>query len=169
MKTTKFLILLFVVSFAIIGCEEAKKESAEKAAEVSLETEVKSEAIKEESLNTRLGGEDGISAIVEDIVTAHLANPTIKDSFAHLENNPEQMSVFKQHVKDFFGAGSGGNVVYSGRDMPTVHKGLDISGIEFVEGVSDIMMVLNKHNIDEESQKDVLYILFSFRGQVIAQ
>ena len=169
MKSTKFLILLFIASFAIIGCNEAKKETAEKAPEVPLETVVKSEPIKEESLNSRLGGVEGISAIVEDIVAAHLANPIIKDSFAHLENNPEQMSVFKQHVKDFFGAGTGGNVAYSGRDMPTAHKGLDISGIEFIEGISDIMMVLDKHNIDEESQKDVLYILFSFRGQVIAQ
>mgnify|MGYP000543924880 CR=1 FL=1 len=169
MKSTKFLILLFIVSIAIISCDEAKKETAEKVPEVSLETEVKSEPIKEESLNSRLGGEDGISAIVEDIVAAHLANPIVKDRFAHLENNPEQMSVFKQHVKDFFGAGTGGSVAYSGRDMPTAHKGLDISGIEFVEAISDIMMVLDKHNIDEESKKDVLYILFSFRGQVIAQ
>ncbi len=168
MKSTKFLIILFIASIAI-SCVEAKKETAEKLPKVSLETEVKSEPIKEESLNSRLGGEDGISAIVEDIVAAHLANPTIKDSFAHLENNPEQMSVFKQHVKDFFGAGTGGNVAYSGRDMPTAHKGLNISGIEFIEGVSDIMMVLDKHNIDEESKKDVLYILFSFRNQVISQ
>ena len=169
MKTTKILILLFIASFAIIACDEAKKETAEKAAEVSVETELKSEPIKEESLNTRLGGVEGISAIVDDIVAAHLANPIIKDSFAHLENNPEKMDVFKQHVKDFFGAGSGGNVAYSGRDMPTAHKGLNISGIEFVEGISDIMMVLDKHNIDDESKKDVLYILFSFKSQIIAQ
>lgn len=168
MKTTKILIILFLASIAY-SCDEAKKEAPEKVEEVALITEVKSEPIKEESLYNRLGGEDGISAIVEDIVVAHLANPTIKGSFSHLENNPEQMNVFKQHVKDFFGAGTGGGVAYSGRDMPTAHKGLNISGIEFVEGISDIMMVLDKHNIDDESKKDVLYILFSFKSQIIAQ
>jgi len=169
MKSTKFLIILFIASFAIISCDEAKKETAENVPEVSLETEVKSEPIKEESLNSRLGGEDGISAIVDDIAAAHLTNPVIKDRFTHLENNPELLNPFLQHVKDFFGAGTGGEVTYSGRDMPTAHKGLNISGIEFIEGISDIMMVLEKHNIDEESKKDVLYILFSFRDQVIAQ
>ena len=169
MKSTKFLIILFIVSIAF-SCNEAKKDTPEKIEEIALKTEVKkSEPIKEESLYNRLGGEDGISSIVDDIVVAHLANPTIKSSFSHLENNSEQMNVFKQHVKDFFGAGTGGGVAYSGRYMPTAHKGLNISGIEFVEGISDIMMVLDKHNIDDESKKDVLYILFSFKSQIIAQ
>lgn len=168
MKSTKILIILFIASIAI-SCDEAKKETPVNVQEKTLETEIKKEPTKVESLYNRLGGEVGISSIVEDIVAAHLVNPTIKDSFTHLEDNPEQLNLFKQHVKDFFGAGTGGSVTYSGRDMPTAHKGLNISGIEFVEATSDILMVLNKHNIDEESKKDVLYILFSFRNQVISQ
>lgn len=169
MKFTKLLIILILATITI-SCNESKKETSEKVEETALKTEAITEPIVlEKSLYDRLGGEAGISAIVDDILAAHLVNPTLKDSFSHLEENPEHMNLFKQNVKDFFGAGTGGNVTYSGRDMPTAHKGLNISGIEFVEGISDIMMVLNNHNIDEESKKDVLYILFSFKEQIIAQ
>lgn len=168
MKSTKIIAIL-LVAFITISCNENNEEKSENVQEVALKTETKKEPVKVESLYNRLGEESGISAIVDDIVAAHLANPTIKDRFTHLENNPEHMNLFKQNVKDFFGAGTGGEVTYNGRDMPTAHAGLNISGIEFVEGISDTMMVLDKHNIDDESKKDVLFILFSFRDQVIAQ
>ena len=68
-----------------------------------------------------------------------------------------------------FGAGTGGNVTYKGKDMQNAHKGMQLSGMEFIDVISDIMMVLKQHNIDEESRKDVLYILYSFKDQIIAQ
>jgi hemoglobin len=35
--------------------------------------------------------------------------------------------------------------------------------------VDDIMMVLDKNKIDEESKKDVLAILWSLKGMIIAK
>ncbi|MCH9028729.1 MAG: DUF4440 domain-containing protein [Bacteroidetes bacterium] len=124
---------------------------------------------KEDILFDRLGGEEGISAIVEDIIDAHLNNPAIKNRFTYLTENPEHFELFKQNVKDFFGAGTGGYVTYKGKDMQNAHKGMQLSGMEFIDAISDIMMVLKQHNIDEESRKDVLYILYSFKDQIIAQ
>ncbi|MCH7769575.1 MAG: DUF4440 domain-containing protein [Bacteroidetes bacterium] len=127
------------------------------------------EPVKEDILFDRLGGEEGISAIVEDLIDAHLNNPAIKNRFTYLTENPEHFELFKQNVKDFFGAGTGGNVTYKGKDMQNAHKGMQLSGMEFIDVISDIMMVLQQHEIDEESRKDVLYILYSFKDQIIAQ
>lgn len=168
MKITKISIILFL-GLLTISCADCKTKSSEKVDEETVEVAINETQIKEVTLFNRLGGEEGISEIVEDIVTAHLNNPAIKDSFTYLNDNPEHFELFKQNVKDFFGAGTGGGITYSGKDMVNAHKGMDLSGMEFIDAISDIMMVLDKHNIDEESKKDVLYILYSFKDQVIAQ
>jgi len=169
MKTTKLLTIL-LISLLFINCADTNKEAPATTTDAEpADIALNDEPVKESILFDRLGGEEGISSLVDDIVEAHLNNPKIKDKFTPLLENPEHFNMFKQNVKDFFGSGSGGDVTYKGRDMPTAHKGLQINGIEFVEGTSDIMKVMEQHNIDEESRKDVLYILFSFRDQVIGQ
>lgn len=53
--------------------------------------------------------------------------------------------------------------------MPEAHKGMNISHMEYMEVVDDIMKVLDKHQIDAESKKDVLSILWSLKGMIISQ
>ena len=40
---------------------------------------------------------------------------------------------------------------------------------EYIHVVDDIMIVLDKHQIDEESKKDVLAILWSLKGTIVAK
>lgn len=100
-----------------------------------------------------LGGTNGISSIVEDVVEAHINNPAISARFLPYKEQPEKLAVIKQHTIDFFRAGSGGSVTYSGRDLPTTHKGMNISPAEYIYVIDDIMQVLGKHKIEEESKK----------------
>ncbi|HZK68976.1 MAG TPA: group 1 truncated hemoglobin [Paludibacter sp.] len=119
------------------------------------------------SLFDRLGRTEGITSIVDDVVVAHMNNPAIKDKFVYLKDQPERLAVIKQHTIEFFTAGSGGPQVYNGKDMPTTHKGMNISPTDYMYVVDDIMMALDKHKIDEESKKDVLAILWSLKGMII--
>jgi hemoglobin len=73
----------------------------------------------------------------------------------------------KKNTVDFFSAGSGGPVAYSGRDMPTTHKGMNINPAEYLCAMDDIMSVLEKHKIDEDSKKDVLFFLLSLKEMII--
>jgi hemoglobin len=119
------------------------------------------------TLYERLGGKEGITAIVDDVIEAHMQNPTISATFIPYKTQPERMAKIRQHTIDFFSAGSGGPVQYTGRDMPTTHAGMNISAIEYMAVIDDIMMVLDKHKIDEESKKDVLAILWSLKGMIM--
>ena len=123
----------------------------------------------ESSLFERLGGKDGIAMIVDDVIEAHMNNPAIQARFLPYKNQPERMAVIRQHTIEFFSAGSGAQVAYAGRDMQTTHKGMNISPAEYMYVVDDIMMVLDKHKIDGESKKDVLAILWSLKGMIIAK
>ena len=119
------------------------------------------------SLFERLGGVEGITLIVDDVIEAHMTNPEIMEIFIPYKEQPERLSSIRQHTIDFFCAGSGGPVEYKGRDMPTTHKGMNITAHQYMCVMDDILSVLDEHDIDEESKKDVLAILWSLKSLVL--
>jgi len=44
---------------------------------------------------------------------------------------------------------------------------MNINAAEYVAAVDDILAVLCKHNIDEQTQKDVLAIAYSLKGDIV--
>jgi|TARA_R110000737_G_scaffold327084_3_gene341126 hemoglobin len=122
-----------------------------------------------ESLFERLGGVEGITLIVDDVIEAHMINPVIKDIFTPLKAHPERLEKIRQHTIEFFSAGSGGPVVYKGRKMTLTHEGMDISAEEYMCVMDDIMNVLEEHGIDETSKKDVLAILWSLKEMIMGK
>lgn len=163
MKTIK-LITIIVLTLFISNCSNKK---AEKPVVNEVLTEVIEIIPVEQSLFDRLGGTAGVSSIVDGIMEAHIVNPDIKNVFLPIANDPAHLELFKKHVNEFLSAGTGGGAAYTGMDMPTAHKGLQTTEKEFMSTIDDILMVLGKHNIDEETKKDMLYILYSMKGAII--
>lgn len=62
------------------------------------------------SLFERLGGTEGITAIVDEAVAVHMTNPTIQAVFLPYAEEPERLAVIKKHTVDFFSAGTGGDI-----------------------------------------------------------
>jgi hemoglobin len=121
------------------------------------------------TLFERLGGTEGITMIVDDAVETHMNNPAVSARFLPYKEQPEHLAIVKQHTVDFFSAGSGGPAIYSGRDMTTTHKGMNISPGEYMNVVDDIFVALDKHGINDETKKDVLSILWSLKTMIISQ
>lgn len=115
------------------------------------------------SLYERLGKNEGITQIVEDAVNEHLSNASVKTRF----ENASDLEHAKKMSVEFFCAGSGGPEPYTGKDLITAHKGMNISEQEYLAVMDDILVALNKNQIPEETQKDVLAILYSLKEQVI--
>lgn len=121
------------------------------------------------TLFERLGGRNGISNIVDDTVENHMNNPEVNARFLPYREKPERLAIIKQHTIDFFSAGSGGPAVYSGKDMVTTHTGMNINPTEYMHVMDDIFAALDKNNIDEDTKKDVLAILWSLKGMIISK
>lgn len=121
------------------------------------------------SLYDRLGGEEGISSIIDDAVAMHSENPIISARFLPYGEQPERLAEIKQHFVEFVSAGTGGPQEYTGRDMVTAHQGMNISPAEFMAVVDDLMIVLDQHQIDEQSKKDMLFISWSLKGMIVGQ
>lgn len=119
------------------------------------------------SLYERLGGRKGITALIDDIVEAHMQNPLIQVRFLPYKEDPENLKMIKRHLVEFFCAGSGGEEAYTGRDMESAHRGMNISEAEYMAATDDILKTLDKHGIDEASKKDVLAIAYSLKEQIM--
>lgn len=119
------------------------------------------------SLFERLGGRDGISKIVDSTVENHMNNSAVNARFLPYKNQPERLAVIKNHTVDFFSAGSGGPAQYSGRDMVQTHTGMNISPAEYLYAMDDIMKALDQNQIDEDSKKEVLSVLWSLKDTII--
>ena len=115
------------------------------------------------SLYERLGGRPRITAIMNDVIANHLANPTVGPRFRHVVD----LDALKAHAVDFFCAGSGGTDTYSGRDMSAAHAGMNISEQEFVATIDDILAALDKHGVGAPERREVLAILYSMKDDIV--
>lgn len=116
----------------------------------------------EATLYTRLGGQQGIAAIVEDIWNNHTKNPEIQQRYA--ASDPEEV---KRLVREMFGAGTGGPENYTGRDMLEAHKGMNISDREFIAVIDDVLDALGKNDIGQKEKDEVLCILYSLKADIV--
>ncbi|HEX5611911.1 MAG TPA: group 1 truncated hemoglobin [Burkholderiales bacterium] len=120
-----------------------------------------------QSLYERLGGSPGINALVDDIVARHMENPVIRSRFQPYLETPDRLKITKQHLCAFLEAGSGGSAKYTGRDMKQAHRGMNINEAEYMAALDDILDALRKRGIDEQTQKDVLAIAYSLKGDIL--
>lgn len=114
-------------------------------------------------LYERLGRREGITRITQDLMKIHLANPLVKTRY----ENSEDLARVERRVVEFFCAGSGGPETYTGKDMLSTHRGMNINEQEFVSVVDDVMAALEKNDIDGPTRNDVLAILWSLKGEVV--
>ena len=115
------------------------------------------------SLYSRLGGAEGIRRIIDDVIAAHLSNPVVSQRF----KKAEDLGRLKVKAWEFFCAGAGGPETYTGKDMISAHKGMNINEAEYEAVTNDILSALKKNRIDDATAGDVTAILNSLKAQVI--
>lgn len=113
------------------------------------------------TLYERLGGRTGIEAIVEDIWNNHVNNPVINKRYA--DSDPAKV---KRLVTEMCCAGFGGPEKYTGKDMVSAHRGMNINEIEFVAVVDDVLAALDKHGVGQREKDEILCILYSLKNEV---
>jgi hemoglobin len=119
------------------------------------------------TLFERLGGTAGIAKIVDDIIAAHMENPAINARYLPLLRDRDRLALVTKHVCHFLEAGSGGPTPYGGRSMRDTHRGMNINATEYLAVIDDIMKGLRKHDVDEQTQKDVLAICYSLKEEIM--
>lgn len=119
--------------------------------------------IPEKTLYEKIGGEEKVRMIVDDIWDNHSANPIVKDRFA--ASDPEYV---KQRVFEIFASATGAtDVEYNGKDMKTAHIGMNISEMEFNAVVDDVLAACAANGVGQQEMNEVLAILWSVRKDIV--
>jgi hemoglobin len=116
----------------------------------------------EATLYERLGGEQRIQKIAADIFDNHVNNAAINVRY----QDSDRENIIRL-VTEFVCAGTGGPQQYSGRDMLTTHRGMNINEAEYLAVVDDIMAALESNDVGEREQQEVLMIAYALKGEII--
>ncbi len=108
----------------------------------------------QDSLYKRLGGYDALAAVTDDFIGRLATDKSLGKFFVGLSNDSK--AKVRQHVIDFLCKGTGGPCAYTGRDMKTVHTGLNITKKEWDAGVKHLVATLDKFKVPMKEKGEVL-------------
>ncbi len=118
--------------------------------------------MKTKSLYDRLGGKAAIQAVVDDFVGNVAADTRINKFFAKT-NLPR----LKQRLVEQICQGTGGPCKYKGRSMKTAHRGMGVSGADFGALVDDLKLSLDKFQVPQREQGELLAILAPMKKDIV--
>lgn len=117
------------------------------------------------SLYDRLGGYDAITAVTNDFLDRMQADGQVGRFWENRGDDGVERE--KQLLIDFLCASAGGPLYYTGRDMLTSHKGMNISGSDFDILIAHLTATLDKFGVPDAEKGDVLGFIESTRGEIV--
>lgn len=115
------------------------------------------------SLYQRLGGVERISKFAKDLVELHMTNPLLKTRFEQVKDRGQ----LERNISDFICAGTGGPQTYTGKDVLSAHKHMNIDEQELISAIDDVMTAMTKNGYEQAEKNDILAILYSLKGDVV--
>jgi hemoglobin len=115
-------------------------------------------------LYDRLGGKPAISAVVDDFVGNVAADSRINGFFARTD-----VPNLKRLLVEQICQASGGPCTYTGRDMATTHRGMNVTDAQFNALVEDLVKTLDKFNVPQREKGELLAALGSLKPQIVGK
>ena len=118
-----------------------------------------------DSLYTRLGGYDAITAVAENLLPRLAGDPQLGRFWQNRGDDGIQRE--KQLLIDFLSNSAGGPLYYTGRDMALSHKGMGISQSDWELFIEHLTATLDAFDLPEREQSDVLAFIDSTHSDIV--
>ena len=116
------------------------------------------------SLYDRLGGQPAIVAVVDDFVANVAADSRINARFANAD-----IPRLKRLLVEQICQGTGGPCKYTGRDMKSSHRGMNVTDAQFNALVEDLVKTLDKFKVPATEKGELLAILGPMKSDIVGQ
>lgn len=116
------------------------------------------------TLYSQLGGEKGISRVVDAFVLNVSHDKRINARFAHV-NIPH----LESQLTTFFCQETGGPQVYTGPDMYAVHKGMHITNAQWTAFMTDFELTLKQEKVPQLQQAQLLGLLEPMKSEIVGK
>jgi hemoglobin len=166
------------------GVKKAKTSKTEKGDPSAGSTNKPAQVVGKLALFDRLGGSAGISNIVADFTARVIDDPRVnwgrtgvkrgglsfhRGQSVAWDASPENVAILKKHLVEFLALATGGPARYTGKQLEPVHAGMHISNPEFDAVIGDLKATLDKLQIPNLEQKELLATVESTRPEIVTQ
>lgn len=119
------------------------------------------------SLYVRLGEKPAIEAVIDKFLANVVADPRINSFFTHLD--AAGVEKLRGHLVDQVCMATGGPCEYKGKDMVTVHTGMNITDAQFDALVEDLVKALDELGVGKTEKDELLAALGGMRGDIVGK
>jgi hemoglobin len=117
------------------------------------------------TLFVRLGGEAGIGAFTDDFLGRATNDPMIVPFFRGL--TPADLQRIRQHVYELLCSATGGPCKYSGKDMKTTHKDMEINNDIWNAFTGHLNETVTRFNIQDRERNELVVIVASLKPDIV--
>lgn len=118
------------------------------------------------SLYDRLGGKEGVAAIIDSLINNVTHDPELKKIFAKTKG--DRLEAFKKNLADQLCEVSGGGCKYAGKDMAAAHKGMKITEAQWNKFIERFTDSLNEQKVADAEQSELLALLAPLKDQIVS-
>ncbi len=126
-------------------------------------------AVPTPTLYARLGGNSAISAVVDQFIANVAADTRINAFFAAAASDQARLTKLRNNLINQIGEATGGSEKYTGLDMKTAHKGMNITDAHFTALVEDLVASLDKFKVGTTEKNELLTALASMKSDIVGQ
>ena len=121
--------------------------------------------MSDRSLYERLGGYDAIAAVIDAVMVRIKSDNKLRRFYDH--RGADGIAREQQLFVDFLCASTGGAVVYTGRDMKTVHIGMRLDEEDWKRGGEHLAATLKAFEVPEQENDEMLGLAESLKPAIV--
>jgi hemoglobin len=121
--------------------------------------------MSEQSLYERLGGYDAIAAVTDALMVRIKNDDKLRRFYDH--RGADGIAREQQLLVDYLCASSGGPMVYTGRDMTTVHVGMRLDEDDWERAIGHLAATLETFDVPEREKAEVVGFTEGLKPEIV--
>jgi hemoglobin len=117
------------------------------------------------TLYTRLGGGPGITAFTDDVLGRVTNDPVLIPFFKGLTD--ADLTRIRQHFIELLCSATGGGCTYTGKDMKTTHKDMEIDNDKWNAFTGHLNETVTRFHIPDRERNELVVIVQSLKKDIV--